>query len=429
MRATRPSETAPTRAHTGWRWVAAVVLIVLATVLLLGALLARFARSQVLDTDRYVETVAPLASDPAIQQEITDQATDAIFSRVDVAALAEDALANAQGGQLGQVGDGALARVLSALVTRLAPVIANQLEGVAREQVGRFVASDEFAALWAEANRAAHKNLVGVLTGEGGGAVTETADGAVSVNLGTVIETVSQRLVARGFTIAERIPDVDAQFVIFQSADLAKAQDLTARLNRWATWLPWVTLLVMVGALFTAPNRRRALLILGFAVVIVMVALAIGLQLGRTEYLAAVPPEALSQPAAAAVFDALVVPLRQATWAVLAVGVVLIVGAFFGGPSALGRAVRQPIDRLWPEPVPGPIGQWVRRYRLGLTAVVLFVAGALLLLWRYPTALVVVGVAVVVLALFVLIRWVAGPSTPPPGSAVVVDGDRTRAAA
>jgi hypothetical protein len=429
MRATRPSETAPTRAHTGWRWVAAVVLIVLATVLLLGALLARFARSQVLDTDRYVETVAPLASDPAIQQEITDQATDAIFSRVDVAALAEDALANAQGGQLGQVGDGALARVLSALVTRLAPVIANQLEGVAREQVGRFVASDEFAALWAEANRAAHKNLVGVLTGEGGGAVTETADGAVSVNLGTVIETVSQRLVARGFTIAERIPDVDAQFVIFQSADLAKAQDLTARLNRWATWLPWVTLLVMVGALFTAPNRRRALLILGFAVVIVMVALAIGLQLGRTEYLAAVPPEALSQPAAAAVFDALVVPLRQATWAVLAVGVVLIVGAFFGGPSALGRAVRQPIDRLWPEPVPGPIGQWVRRYRLGLTAVVLFVAGALLLLWRYPTALVVVGVAVVVLALLVLIRWVAGPSTPPPGSAVVVDGDRTRAAA
>jgi hypothetical protein len=59
----------------------------------------------------------------------------------------------------------------------------------------------------------------------------------------------------------------------------------------------------------------------------------------------------------------------------------------------------------------------------------LFLAGALLLLWRYPTALVVVGVAVVVLALLVLIRWVAGPSTPSPGGAVVVDGDRTRVAA
>ena len=173
---------------------------VLAMVLLLAALLARPARSQVLDTDRHGETVAPPASDPAVQNEITDRATDAIFARVDVAGLGEDALAGLQGGQLGQVGDAALARVLSALVTQLTPVIANQLEGVANEQIDHFVGSDEFATLWAEANRAAHKSLVIVLTGEGGGAVTETSDGVVSVNLATVIETIRQRLIDRGAT-------------------------------------------------------------------------------------------------------------------------------------------------------------------------------------------------------------------------------------
>jgi hypothetical protein len=407
----QPTDLAPPRKRTALRWVAAAILVVLAALILLAALLARYARSQVLDTERYVETVAPLAADPAVQQEITDQVTDAVFSRVDVTALAEGALANLEGGQLGQAGDGALARVLSALVTRLSPVIANQLENVAREQIERFVASDEFATAWAEANRAAHRNVVRVLTGEGGGAVTET-DGVVTVNLGPIIETVRQRLIDRGFSIAERIPDVDAQFVIFQSEELERAQDLTARLNRWATWLPWVTLLLMVAAVFVAPNRRRGLLVVGCAIVVMMVLLAIGLQVGRAAYLEAVPAEALSQPAAAAVFDALVVPLHQAMWAVLAVGVVLVVGAYIVGPSALGRAVRQPVDRLLPAPVPGPLGDWVRRYRLVLTTAVLFLAGAALLLWSYPTAVVVLGVAIVVLALLVAIRWIAGPATP-----------------
>jgi multisubunit Na+/H+ antiporter MnhG subunit len=416
---TRPISTGPprTRARTGLRWTAAGLLLVLAALLLLAALLSRYARSQVLDTDRYVETVAPLASDPAIQQEITDQVTEAIFARVDVQALAEDALANVEGGQLGQVGDGALAQVLSALVTRLAPVIANQLENVTREQVGRFVASDQFAGLWVDVNRGAHNGLVAVLTGEGDRALTESSNGTVSVNLGPIVETVRQRLIDRGFSIAERIPDVDAQFVIFQSDELTRAQDLTARLNRWATWLPWVALLVMLAAVLVAPNRRRALLILGCVIVLLMLLLAIAVRVGRAAYLDGVPPEALSQPAAAVVFDTMVAPLQQAGWAVLAVGAVLIVGAYLAGPSALAQVIRRPVDRLLPEPVPGSVGELARHYRFGLTAFVLLLGGAVLLLWRYPTALVVIGVAVLILALLVLIRWLAGPSVPAPAVA------------
>lgn len=79
--------------------------------------------------------------------------------------------------------------------------------------------------------------------------------------------------------------------------------------------------------MFAAPNRRRALLIVGCAVVVVMLLLAIGLQVGRTEYLAAVPAEAISQPAAASGVEAIIAPLQQAVWAVLAVGAVLIIGA------------------------------------------------------------------------------------------------------
>jgi hypothetical protein len=392
--------------------VAVGVLLGLAAVLLLGAFVSRYARSQVLDTDRYVETVTPLASDPAVQQELTEQLTDAIFARVDVEALAEDALASLEAGQPTGDGEGTLARVLGALVTRLTPVIASQLENVAREQIGRFVASDEFATAWAEANRVAHTGVVAVLTGQGEGALTVTETGAVSVNLAPIVETLRQRLVDRGFSFAERIPDVDAQFVIFQSAELAQARDATARLNRWATWLPWAALLVMLAAVLVAPNRRRALLILGCVIVFVMALLAIALQVGRAAYLDAVPPGVLSQPTAEAVFDIMIAPLRQAGWATLALGLVLIVGAYLGGQSALGRAVRSPVDRLLPEPAPGSAATFVQRYRFEITAAVLFGAGAVLLLWRYPTAVVVIGIAILVLALLVLIRWLAGPAVP-----------------
>jgi type VI protein secretion system component VasK len=58
-----------------WRTIVAALLLVLACVLAPLGVVAVWARNQVTNTDRYVATVAPLASDPAIQQAITDRIT------------------------------------------------------------------------------------------------------------------------------------------------------------------------------------------------------------------------------------------------------------------------------------------------------------------------------------------------------------------
>jgi hypothetical protein len=50
----------------GWRTILAVLLIVVGCVLAPLAGVAVWARNQVTNTDRYVRTVAQLASDPAI---------------------------------------------------------------------------------------------------------------------------------------------------------------------------------------------------------------------------------------------------------------------------------------------------------------------------------------------------------------------------
>src|SRR5829696_4854497 len=161
-----------------WRSIVAVLLIVLGCVLAPLAGVAVWARNQVTNSDRYVTTVTPLASDPAIQQAITDQITAQVFTYVDVQALTT------------QVVDALSARVegrglppqTAAALQGLAGPVANGVQGFVRTQVERIVQSQAFEDAWVQANRAAHEALVKALTGEGGGSVTIEND-AVTLNL------------------------------------------------------------------------------------------------------------------------------------------------------------------------------------------------------------------------------------------------------
>ena len=95
-----PRLPAPRRVRAGWwRPTIAALLVVIAALCAPAAVVARWARDEVSDTDRYVATVTPLASDPAVQSAVINRITTEIFTRVDVQAVtnqAADALA-AQG--------------------------------------------------------------------------------------------------------------------------------------------------------------------------------------------------------------------------------------------------------------------------------------------------------------------------------------------
>ena len=75
-----------------WRSACAWLLLVLGCGLAVLALVALWLRTTMLDTDRYVETVAPIAAEPAVQDAVADKLETAIFSRIDFAALAREAL-------------------------------------------------------------------------------------------------------------------------------------------------------------------------------------------------------------------------------------------------------------------------------------------------------------------------------------------------
>ncbi|MEP9362927.1 hypothetical protein ABLE68_08185 [Nocardioides sp. CN2-186] len=411
--------------RTGWwRPVVATVLIIIMAVLAPLSVVARWAHDTVSDTDRYVETVAPLASDPAVQAAVIDRITTEITTRLQVDAVTDQAV--------DALSERGLPPLASASLKALSGPLADAINGFVEKQVTALVESDEFETAWEEANRQAHTQMVAVLTGKDTDQV-EITDNAVSINLATLIDTVKQRLVARGFTLAERLPSVNAQFTIFQSDDIGKAQTAFRLLGAINTWLPILALVCLAGAVAVGRSRRRTLIAGALALTLSMLLLGLGLNLSREIYLNAVPTDQLPTDAAAAIYDQLVsfirVNLRAVMVVALAVAFVAWVTGPVGAPVALRRstsraigAVRQGGDKVGIDT--GSFGIALHTYKTPIRVTVLGLALLLYVMRDHPTgafALVLLAIAAVILLLVELLSrppavGAADDSTPAPSA-------------
>jgi hypothetical protein len=408
-----PAEGPPGRpAGRGrWRSVLASLLIVVACVLAPLSAVAVWTRNQVTNTDRYVATVTPLANDPAIQQAITDQITAQVFNYIDVQGLTTQAIAalTERGGLRPQV---------AAQLQALAVPIANGVQSFTRTQVGKVVQSDAFADAWVQANRAAHAELVKALTGEGGGAVTVEND-TVSINMAAFIQTVKQRLVDSGFSIAARIPEVNASFVLFRSKDITRVRTGFNLLNTLGVWLPILTLILLAIGVYVAKDHRRALVGAALGVAVGMVVLALGLAIFRSIYLDAVPASVLPHDAAAVLYDTIVRFLRLGLRTILVLALVVAAGAFLSGRSVTAVRTRQGLvgaigwlagsaERAGLRT--GPVGSWVEANKRTLRVAAVAVAALVLVFWGRPTGKVVLGLTLALLIVLALIEFLARPA-------------------
>src|SRR5881398_1105014 len=87
---TEPAET-PKRLPR-WRRALVAIFVIVSVVLVPLAGLSVWVRNLVLDTNHYVDTVAPLAKNKDITDVVAKRATNRLFQQVDVEARAKDAL-------------------------------------------------------------------------------------------------------------------------------------------------------------------------------------------------------------------------------------------------------------------------------------------------------------------------------------------------
>lgn len=405
---------APPRAarHHPWRSLGSVLLILLAALLSLLSVVAVWANSVVQDTDRYVDTVGPLASDPDVQKAVTNRVTSAVLAQVEVDALVK---------QLTDVAaqEGVPPR-LTQLLGDLDGPIENGLTQLVSSTVDRVVTSSAFRTVWVNANRRAHSALDKALTGQSDSTV-ELKDNKVVIDLGPIVADVRNQLVEAGFSPAAKIPAVRTDFVVFASEDVGKVKTYVRVLEILGGWLPVIALLVAACGVYVAFNRRHALIGTALAVFVAMLVLGIGLTVARDVYLDHLPPGA-SQAAAGSVYDALVKFLRAGVRALAAVALFTAAGAFLSGPSrpaVLTRTgCRRGIGGLRDVATSaglrlGPVGRFVHRFKRWIGAAVLVVAAVVLFTWNYPTTAVVVWTAVITLAAFAIREFLDAPSTPP----------------
>ena len=400
---TEPSE-APRRLPR-WRRALVAIFVIVSVVLVPLAGLSVWVRNLVLDTDKYVETVAPLGKEKAITDLVAERATDRLFKQVDVAAEAKDALPER--------------------AQFLAGPLSTGVETFVREAARRALASEQFATVWREANRRAHALVVKALTDEGNVSIKNDK---VVLDLSAEIDDVIKRLDERGVTVFDNLSpsQKNLQVELFDASQLDSARSAVHLLDRARIVLVVLVFVLLGAALALSGNRRRTLMRWGIGLVVAMAITAALLALGRSAYLGV----AKNHEAAAAAFDIVVRSLRNGIRVIAALGIIVALAAFLSGPSRLavriregarsliGGAGRKADDAGWK---PGPVGTWVAAHKVGLRILGVAVAFLVVFFLTSPRPLTLLVLALLLLVYVAAIEFVgrtaaAGDGTPTRGS-------------
>ncbi len=366
-----------------WRRIVCAVLVVLVCILVPVSVLGVWLHGTVLDTDQYVDTVAPLAHDPAVQEAIATRVTNSFVASTDLEARLTD--------------------LLPARVPVSASAVAEGIERFVHDLALRLVQSDQFATIWERANRRAHTQLVAVLQGKGRGNI-ETKNGQVVVHLGPVFERVKAALEKVGVNAFDRIDAerVNNQIVLLDSEQLDKAQDAVDLSDKLVIVLPIVTITLFAGAVLLSGNRRRTILRTGLGVAFAVGLVLTAFNIGRSVYLDALGPD-VNHEAAANVYDQLLGFLRIALRSAFVLGVVVAIGAWLAGPGEYATKIRDATVGIFrgrkraPDAQPSTIAAFVSRHRSPLRVFVAGVGLAILVVLSHPGPFAVLIVAIIVL--------------------------------
>ncbi|MEI6701066.1 MAG: hypothetical protein WCL38_04845, partial [Actinomycetota bacterium] len=269
MSITTSSPTAPSTHHRVRR-ITTWLMVVLVGILVPLAVTGTWALRTVTNTDNYVSTLAPLITEPVVQQEIATLVVDQLFASVHVQAK--------------------LAEKLPGPTKFLAAPLTSALHQEANKAVFAVVASPQFAKFWNTSNRLTHHAAVTVLSGD-----TNTGKASqISVELNKVLINTIKTLNAKGITlfnpILATIQHSTSQGVVLITVHQLHTVQTAFHLGiTLRVVLPIVLAVLIVGALLLTVDRRKTVLRLAAAGVIGVVVLRSILIFAHNSFVSAVP--------------------------------------------------------------------------------------------------------------------------------------------
>ncbi len=323
-----------------------VAILVVATLLGLVSVLSIWVKRQALETDTWTDTSTKLLENQAVNEALSAYMVETLYENVDV--------------------QGELAGALPPAAKPLAGPAAAGLRTLASKLASEALGRPRVQALWSEANRNAHALFLEVI--EGGGDTLSTEGGAVTLELGPIVERLGAQL---GVDVASKLPPEAAEIQLLQSDQLSTAQDAVNALKGLSLILPLITLALYALAIYLARGwRREAVRAWGISWMLIGLLVLIVRSVAGEALVGSLAGSESVEPAVGAVWDIATSLLRNGGIAIFAYGLVIFAGAVLAGPLGFAQRARRSLAPLL-------------RDRVSAYAAAAFIV--LLLLWWGPT--------------------------------------------
>ncbi len=299
-------------------------LIVLASVLALGAILATWINRQMLDDKTWSKASTQLIQDPAVQDAVSVYLVNSLYDNVDVPSALSERLPNN--------------------LKPLAAPVSAALRQPATDAVKRLLTRPRVQSLWIKSSTVTHEKLVNVLKNKTGAGIS-TGNGNVTLDLGALVKDVGPNLGLPASAL-EKLPPDTGVITVMRSDQLSAAQTGVRAIRLVSIWLVVLVFLMYAAALYIARGaRRKTLRDIGWAFVFVgFVVLALRRFTGNY-VIDTLAPAAYQEPARH-VWQILSSILREVGIAFVLYGLVAVLGAVLAGPMRAATAVRR-----WMAPV------------------------------------------------------------------------------
>ena len=307
------------------RRISAWVLIVLASILIPVSVLSVWAINTVTNTDKYVETMAPLARDPIIVNGLATRATDALFST--------------------HVVQNKVTQALPKPAKPLVAPIVNQVHSYVYGLALKVFSSPKFGKLWDTLNRHSHQAVVNILTGKQTPLQKKLAKGGqIALNLSPALNTLISDLDAHGVTLFNPVKTISTQgvnFTVVSKQQVSKFSGLFNLVVKGKWIVPVIALVLAILAVALAMERRKTLVRLAVGVALMSLLLLGALSAGRGIFIGQAAGGGFQTQGAAAVWDTVLRFLKTDLRWTLLIAVLVALGGWVAGPARYAVWIRK----------------------------------------------------------------------------------------
>jgi hypothetical protein len=294
-------------------------VIVVSSLIALGAILTTWVHRQMLDNQAWKDASARLIENPEVQSALSVFLVNELYDNVDVAS--------------------GLEQRLPTNLKPLASPVAAALRDPATKSVKRLLEAPRVQQLWINANGLAHEKLVNVLENKTGHGIS-TGNGVVTLDLSELVTEIGTELGVPASALAKIPPDTGV-ITVMRSDQLSAAQTAVQGVRVLSTALLVLVLALYALAIYLARGeRRQTLRNIGFAFALVgLTVLVVRRVAGNVAIDALTAPQGEAAGRRAWLIGSEI--LSQIGWATILYGAIAVAGSVFAGPTKAATSLRR----------------------------------------------------------------------------------------